>query len=172
MSFLELITKRYSVRSFKDMPVEKEKLVHVLEAARLAPSACNLQPWHFIVATDKSSKDKIAQAYQGQWLKDAPVIIVACGDHTKSWKRKDGKDHCDIDLAIAIEHMTLAAAEIGLGTCWVCAFDAQMCHEALELPAGLDPIALLPIGYPANESIPEKDRKTIKDIISWEGYQK
>ena len=130
MSFLELAKKRYSVRSYLDRPVEKEKLLQVLEAARIAPSAVNKQPWNFIVVTNENTKNKIAETYPREWFKTAPAVIVVCGDHSKSWKRKDGKDHCNIDVA-AIDHMTLAATDLGLGTCWVCAFDAKQCHKIL-----------------------------------------
>ncbi|NMA65822.1 MAG: nitroreductase, partial [Clostridiaceae bacterium] len=127
MSFFEVAEKRYSLRKFNTKEVEKEKILKVIEAARIAPSACNLQPYHFIVITDSELRKKVAESYPREWFKNAPVIIVACGDHSKSWKRIDGKDHCDVDVAIAVDHMTLAAAEQGLGTCWVCAFDAKMC---------------------------------------------
>ncbi|HLV08742.1 MAG TPA: nitroreductase family protein [Halanaerobiales bacterium] len=167
MSFSGLVKKRYSVRNYKDIPVAKDKIFQVLEAARDAPSAVNYQPWHFIVVSDAELKSKIAETYSGDWLKKVPVIIVACGDHSISWTRKDGKDHCDIDLGIAVEHMALAAADIGLGTCWVCAFDAQKCHEIMELPDNLEVIALLPIGYPQDEKIPAKKRKSIDEIVSW-----
>jgi len=171
MTFNELALKRYSVRKYQAKEVEREKILQVLEAARVAPSAVNFQPWHFIVLTEKDIKDKIAQVYPRDWFAEAPVIIVACGDHSVSWKRKDGKDHCDIDLAIAVEHITLAAADLGLGTCWVCAFDAELCHEILELPENLEPIALIPLGYPLEESVPPKKRKSLEEIVSWEGYQ-
>ncbi|HHW48744.1 MAG TPA: nitroreductase [Clostridiaceae bacterium] len=168
MSFLEIARKRYSVRDFKDIPVEKEKILQVLEAARIAPSAVNYQPWHFIVITDETMKNKVAEAYARDWFKKAPVIIVACGDHSKSWKRKDGKDHCDIDVAIAVDHITLAAADLGLGTCWVCAFDADKCHETLGLPDNLEVVALIPMGYPASDrGVKEKNRKSIEDIVTW-----
>lgn len=170
MSVIDIARKRYSVRKFKDMEVEKEKILQVLEAGRLAPSAVNFQPCHFIVITDKDIKSKVAEAYSRQWFQSAPVIIVACGDHSQSWKRKDGKDHCDIDVAIAVDHMTLAATDLGLGTCWVCAFDAKKCHDILDLPEHLEVIALLPMGYPIEESEPEKKRKSIEDIVSWERY--
>ncbi|NLI61622.1 MAG: nitroreductase, partial [Clostridiales bacterium] len=110
----------------------------------------------------------------GRWLKQAPVIIVACGDHSQSWKRGDGKDHCDIDVAIAIDHMTLAAAEEGLGTCWICAFDAELCHEILELPEDMEVIALLPIGYPQEESDEERhnrQRKPLDQIVGWDRWE-
>lgn len=170
MSFLELAKKRYSVRSYLDKPVEKEKLLQVLEAARIAPSAVNKQPWHFIVVTDKIIKNKIAETYPRDWFKTVPAVIVVCGDHSKSWKRNDGKDHCDIDVAIAIDHMTLAATDLGLGTCRVCAFDAKQCHKALELPENLEVVALLPIGYPADTAPESKKRMELSEIVSWEKY--
>ncbi|NLO98055.1 MAG: nitroreductase [Peptococcaceae bacterium] len=170
MTFIEIARKRCSVRKYKDRTIEKEKILQVLEAARIAPSAANYQPWHFIVITEKKMIEQIAEVYPSSWLSQAPVIIVACGDHSRSWKRKDGKDHCDIDLAIAIDHMTLAAADLGIGTCWVCAFDAAKCHKILALPEHLEPVALLPMGYPLEEALPEKNRKSIEEIVSWERY--
>lgn len=170
MSLVDIVKKRYSVRSFKDIPVEKEKIIQILESARYAPSAVNYQPWHFIVITDEETKMKIAETYPRTWFKYAPVIIVACGDHNKSWKRKDGKDHCDIDVAIAVDHMTLTATDLGLGTCWVCAFDAEKCHELLNLPENLEAVALLPLGYPVEEFPKSKKRNDMADIASWEKY--
>jgi len=171
MSFLELAKKRYSVRSYLDRPVEKEKLLQVLEAARIAPSAVNKQPWNFIVVTNENTKNKIAETYPREWFKTAPAVIVVCGDHSKSWKRKDGKDHCNIDVAIAIDHMTLAATDLGLGACWVCAFDAKQCHKILGLPENLEVIALIPIGYPADTAPENKNRMDISEIVSWEKYR-
>ena len=171
MSFIDIAKKRHCIRDFKDMPVEKEKILQVLEAGRIAPSAVNYQPLHFIVITDEIEKSKVAESYARDWFKKAPVIIAACGDHSLSWKRKDGKDHCDIDVAIAVDHMTLAAADIGLGACWVCAFDAERCHKALGLPENLEVIALMPMGYPAADyREQEKKRKSIADVVSWERY--
>jgi nitroreductase len=167
MSVLEIGKKRYSVRTYLDKEVEKDKLIQVLEAGRMAPSAVNFQPIHFIVITDSDEKQKIAEVYKRDWFKSAPVIIIACGDHSKSWKRNDGKDHCDIDVAIAIDHMTLAATELGLGTCWVCAFDAKRCHEILELPEHLEVVALLPIGYPTGERTGEIKRQSFDEFVSW-----
>ena len=153
-----------------DKEVERDKILQVLEAGRIAPSAVNFQPIHFIVITDNNTKLKVLEAYPRDWIKDAPVIIVACGDHSKSWKRNDGKDHCDIDVAIAIDHMTLAATELELGTCWVCAFNAKLCHEILELPEHLEVIALLPLGYPVGERNTEIIRKNMEEMVSWEKY--
>ncbi len=173
MSFLELAKKRFSVRHYQDLNVEEEKLRHVLEAGRIAPSAVNFQPWYFIVVRDEELRKQIASTYRGKWLLEAPVIIVVCGDHSKSWRRPDGKDHCNIDAAIAIDHMTLAAAEIGLGTCWVCYFNAMQCHRILKLPGHVEAIALLPLGYPAESTDPERHatkRKKLEEVVCWDGF--
>ncbi len=170
MSFIDLAMKRYSCRDYQNKPVEKEKILQVLEAGRIAPSAVNFQPWHFIVIADQNVKSKVSEAYPRDWFKKAPVIIAVCGDHSRSWKRKDDKDHCDIDAAIAVDHMTLAAVDCGLGTCWVCAFDAERCHQALNLPENLEVIVLLALGYPADENRHiEKKRKSLEEIVSWIG---
>ena len=170
MSVFELMKERCSVREFTDQPVEKDKLIQVLEAARVAPSAANRQPWHFIVLQDEELK----KAVSSHWGSKSPVIIVICGDHSASWFRKDGKDHCDIDAAIAVDHMTLMVTELGLGSCWVCAFDSARTTEVLDLPEHLEPIALLPLGYPAQIADPNRhdsERKPLAEIISWDGYQ-
>lgn len=171
MSFLNLARSRYSVRSYQDREVEKDMILQVLEAGRLAPSAVNFQPLHYIVITESEEKQKILDAYPRGWLKEAPAIIVVCGNHKESWKRRDGKDHCDIDATIAIDHMTLAAADLGLGSCWVCAFDAKSCHESLGLPEHMEVIALLPLGYPKGERITEAKRKSMEELVSWERYE-
>ncbi len=170
MVFLELATERYSLRKFSDQPVEQEKILRILEAARLAPSAVNYQPCHFIIVTDHELKAKIAEGYSRPWFAKAPVVIVACGDHSMSWKRRDGKDHVDVDVAIAVDHLTLAAVELGLGTCWVCAFDAEHVRDVLKLPEHLEAIALVPLGYPGDEQRPIKKRKSIEELVSWNGY--
>ena len=171
MSFFALVKKRYSVREFTNQKVEKEKIKKILKTANLAPSAVNYQPWHFIVITEEGLKKSIAKAYPRSWFQEAPVIIAACGDHSQSWKRRDGKDHCDVDVAIAVDHLTLAAADQGLGTCWVCAFDARMVEEVLKLPSHLEAVALIPLGYPQKTEAPEKKRKDWDEIVSWNGYQ-
>lgn len=168
MPVLDLMKARCSVRQFRDQPIEREKLLYVLEAARVAPSGCNYQPWRFLVLEDKELFRRVSP----DWVTEsqAPVVIVACGDHQHAWRRRDGKDHCDIDVAIAVDHLTLAAAEVGLGTCWICSFDAYRCATLLNLPYQLEPVVLLPIGYPA-QSRPanrhDTDRKPLDQIVSW-----
>ncbi|WP_094545914.1 nitroreductase family protein [Petroclostridium xylanilyticum] len=175
MSFLELAKRRYSVRDYKDTPVEEEKILQVLEAGRVAPSAVNYQPLYFIVVRDEELRKKILTTYPRNWIASAPVIIVVCGDHSKAWRRADGKDHCDIDTAIAIDHMTLAATDLGLGTCWVCAFNSMQCHKILGLPSHIEVIALLPLGYPADQADVDRHstkRKKIEEIVYWDGFSK
>ena len=173
MNFLDLAKKRYSVRKFTNQIPEKEKLMKILEAGRIAPSAVNFQPWHFVVITEKEALENIYPVYHRNWFNAVPVVIVICGDHDKSWKRSDGKDFCDIDVSIAVDHITLEAAELGLGTCWVCNFDKQKCIQALDLPDNIEPIAILPLGYPADEvdeNRHETKRKKIEEIIHWQMF--
>ncbi len=167
MNLLELTKQRYSVRLFSNQEIEKEKLDYLLEVARMAPSAVNLQPWSFLVLQSEEAKKDIQACYDRDWFKTAPIYIVVCGNHLASWKRaSDNKDHCDIDIAIATEHIALAAAEQGLGSCWVCNFDAALCKKLMQLPDGIEPMVILPIGYPDQQSVAkEKNRKNTEDIV-------
>lgn len=172
--FLHLAKHRYSTRQYDKKAVEPEKLNYILESGRIAPSAANYQPWIFIVVTDEPYHSRMWEVYQRPWFKDAPVYIVLCADHTKSWKRYDGKDHADIDAAIAADHMTLAATEQGLGTCWICHFDAVKCRQVLNLPAQIEPIVILSLGYPLDKCDPERHqklRKPIGEIVRWNQYE-
>jgi len=166
---MEIVSARRSVRNYTSQEIEPGKLDYVLETARLAPSACNRQPWLFIVVKEPKNKEKLQACYAREWFKSAPVYIIACADHTQSWKRTaDNKDHADVDVSITIEHICLAAAEQGLGTCWVCNFDPVALKEKFELPAHIEPVAILPIGYP-DKSVQNQptSRKNIFDIVKW-----
>lgn len=170
ITFLELAKKRYSVRSYQNRQVEEEKLNYILECGRVAPSAANYQPWHITVVRDAELRNQLAETYNRDWFRQAPIVLVFCGDHTTGWKRSDGKDHTDIDVAIIIDHMTLAAADKGLGTCWICNFDAKACAGILNLPPSLEPVAYLSLGYPARE--PEDParhliRKSLEEIVTF-----
>lgn len=171
MNFIELCKNRCSVRDFLPNPVEREKLEYLLEAARLAPSAVNFQPWLFLVVREEENRHKMQECYHREWFKSAPCYILICADHSHSWKRKvDGKDFSDVDASIAIEHMCLAAVEVGLGTCWVCNFDPQKVIDNFNLPENLEPIAILPVGYPNQQPCNEipKVRKPMTEIVRWE----
>ena len=166
MHFNLLLKERYSVRAYKQAKVSKALITQVLEAGRMAPSASNKQPWYFISICEGEQLERVKSAYSREWFAKAPQYIVICGDHNISWKRSyDLKDHCDIDVSIAVDHMTLRATELGLGTCWVCHFDKNMVSEILELPEGIEPIAILPIGYPANNEAPLKNRKSPEKVF-------
>lgn len=168
MSFLELAKKRFSVRKFKTDIVKNEDLQYILEAGRIAPSANNSQPWQFVVTQGDAKNDEVNNLYHREWFNDAPIVIVIVADHSKSWYRSDGKDHADIDAAIAADHMTLAATEKGLGTCWVCNFDIQKTKEYFRLPEHLEPMAFLPLGYPdaeVNENRHLIKRKPLNEIV-------
>ena len=174
MDFLTLAKNRFSCRNYKPEVPSDKLLLQVLEAARIAPSAANLQPWHFVVVKEASLLNGIKSCYKRDWLQSAPVVIVACGNHNESWKRDDGKDHCDIDLAIAIDHLTLAATNNGLGTCWICKFDAERAGEILNLPAEWEAIALIPIGFPETEPDVERHdrlRKKTEQIVSFDEFR-
>ena len=171
MKFLQLANQRYSVRNFEPKPVEKEKLLYVLEAARIAPSAANFQPWQFLVITDPEILALIHTIYPRAWMATAPAIIIALGNHKRGWHRiSDGKDFTDIDVAIAVDHLMLAAAEQELGTCWVCNFDAQKCCDIIGAPEYMEVIALIPIGYPVNETTSEKKREPINALVHWNRF--
>jgi nitroreductase len=174
MQLIDLIQKRCSVRNYSSRPVEQEKLDYLLEAARLAPSACNLQPWRFVVIRSEEGKEKIQACYAREWLRTAPLYILICGDHHRSWKRaQDGKDHADIDVSIATEHICLAAAEQGLGTCWICNFDTALCTQSFHLPEGLEPVVIIPVGYPADPEVFErtpKIRKPAAEVVEAERF--
>jgi nitroreductase len=171
MNFLQLIRERYSVRAFRPEPVSDVLLKQVVEAGRLAPSACNNQPWYFIIINNPDVVSKIHDAYPRDWFAKTNQIIAVCGDRDRSWKRSyDAKDHLDIDVAIAVDHMTLFAAELGLGTCWVCHFDPAKVSKALALPSHVEPIALLPIGYPQVMDTPSKNRKDIDEIVFYNTF--
>jgi len=172
MDFKDLAQRRYSVRSYQSTPVEREQLLKVLGAALLAPSAVNFQPWKFIVVTDPELLAQLHGCYHREWFKTAPACIVAIGDHDKGWHRPtDGKDYTDMDVAIAVDHLMLAATEIGLGTCWICHFNAEKCAEIFDLPANFEAIAMIPIGYPNSETIPEKKRKTLNQTVLWNKFE-
>lgn len=168
MKFIELTKERHSVRSYAARPVEKEKLDYILECARLAPSAVNKQPWKFMVVQSEEAKAKVCQCYGREWMAGAPLYIIVCAVETEAWTRRfDGKNHADIDAAIATEHICLAAADQGLGSCWVCNFDTELIQKLFHFEPGTHPVAIIPVGYPDEAERPEAKRKPMNEIVSY-----
>jgi nitroreductase len=169
MSFLELVNKRASIRAYATTPVGEADLEAVLEAGRLAPSAANKQAWHFIVVREPVRRAELGHAYPREWFWKAPAILVVCVEPAKAWVRSDGKNYADVDGAIAMDHMTLCAADRGLGTCWIGAFDPARLRRVLGLPEGVEPLAMTPLGKPA-EPGRAKSRKAVAEVVRHERW--
>jgi len=154
MTFLELAKERYSVRSFKNLPIREEHMNRILEAGHVAPTACNNQPQKIYIATSEEARKKLASVCRCTF--DAPVILVVCYDQTRDWKNKlqPGYESGETDAAIVCTHMMLEAAELGIGTCWVGYFNASQVSQVLGLPENITVCALLPMGYPTDDAKP------------------
>jgi len=170
MNFNELSKSRKSVRSFQDKVISKDDLMTLIEAAQSAPSAGNCQPWHFFVVTDNATKEKLTNecCYQS-FIMTAPAIIVICADIPRTTGRYGdrGRDlYCLQDTAAAIQNILLCAKSMDMGTCWVGAFDEQKTTEVLNLQPDMRPIAVIPVGYPANDT-PFVKRRPIEEIVTF-----
>ena len=168
VSVMTAIKMRRSIRHYKDKPVEREKLKKVLEAGRLAPSAGNMQEWKFIVVSDKNTREKLAMAAHSRFVGEAPLVIVACATITDC-VLESGQLAYPMDVAIAVDHMTLKAVEEGLGTCWVGDFDERKVKEALNIPDDVRVVTLLTLGYPKYVPGPRK-RKKLEEIVAYEKW--
>lgn len=166
MDFGELIAGRYSVRAYKSDPVPEELLGRVLEAARLAPTAANRQPFTVYVVSTAGREEGLRKVYHRHWFTQGPMVLCVCTTPAQAWNRVkfDGKCYADVDAAIAMDHMILAAAEAGLGTCWIAAFDPAAAREVLKLPEGIEPVLFTPLGYPADAPKP-KERKPLAELV-------
>jgi nitroreductase len=168
MELLEAVKKRYSCRAYQDRPVETEKLDKILDAARLAPSAKNLQDWRFVIVTDKQTRAQLCTAANNQaFVAQAPVVIVCCG--TQSYLMGCGQPVGPIDVAIAMEHIALAAASLGLATCWVGSFCPDEIRKILQIPTHIHIIELLALGWPADKQ-PEIKRLPLEAIVCREKW--
>jgi nitroreductase len=166
----EAIRTRKSVRSYLDKAVEADKLTRVLEAARMAPSAGNRQEWRFVVTTDPEKRLRLAEEAAGQrFIAQAPVVIAACAQPDGKIMRC-GQACYPIDVAIAIDHLTLAAAAEGLGTCWIGSFDPEVVRRILEIPEAMIVVELLPLGYPADPQPVPKSRLPMDSIVHYESW--
>ena len=170
MEFSNLVADRYSVRKYEEKKVEEEKLSAILEAGRVAPSAHNSRPIKLIVVQSEEGLGKIKKATNSH---GAPLVIITCGDtKTAAVRPADGRLLVDVDTSIVTDHMMLQACALGLGTCWICAFDPQSIRKEFHLPDHLEPVNLLAIGYAADNPLsPEKHdqrRKTIAELVAYE----
>lgn len=163
MEFMELAKSRYSVRSFKETEVEAEKIEKIIEAGRVAPTACNFQPQRIYVVKSKENKSKLATICQ--YTFNAPVIFVICYDKEKTWKNRlmPGYQSGETDASIVCTHMMLQAWELGIGSCWVGFFNNEEVSKVLNLPDNFVVSALLPIGYPSDNSVPSKGHFEVLD---------
>jgi nitroreductase len=166
MEFFELIKKRYSVRAYISKPVERGKLKKILEAAILAPTAANRQPFRLLVVKTEGRQAGLKRIYGRDWFVQAPLAVCACAVNGESWVRKDGKNYAEVDATIAFTHLILAAHDLGLGTCWIAAFDPAAARDVLKLPAELEPVAFTPLGYPADEGKPKR-RRPASDLVQY-----
>lgn len=173
MKFIELAKQRCSIRSYTNKAVSKKMLTEVLEAGRLAPTACNYQPFTFVVVQEKENLEALAEGYPADWFAEAPVVIAVCTQASKAWvrKRHDDRNYADVDAAIAADHMTLAAEDLGLGTCWVGAFDPKVIRKALGVPRSIEPLILLTLGHPKEKGRP-KTRKSLEELVRYETWSK
>jgi nitroreductase len=169
MEFSELIRSRYSVRSYKSDEIEAGLLQRILEAAAVAPTAANRQSFQLLVVHTKGREQELQMVYPKSWFVQAPLVLCACGLPKENWVRRDGKNYNDVDVAIVMDHLILAAANEGLGTCWIGAFNPEKAREVFQLPADVEPIALTPLGYP-NDQPSEKRRKPLNALVRYERW--
>ena len=173
MEFIDLAKKRFSLRKFSDKKVEQEKLDRILEAGRVAPTAVNKQPQRIIVLNNEDSLNKVKKSTKYHF--DAPVIIIVCYDSEESWKNPfNDNDGGVLDVSIVITQMMLEATNLGMGTTFVAYFDPEVVSKEFELPDNIIPVALLPLGYPADDAQPSKShgsRKEIKETVSYNSFK-
>ncbi len=165
MELYEVMRRRRSIRGFKPVPIPPAALERICEAVRLAPTACNLQPFRFLLVQSPEKKAAVCDCYKrGTWLATAPLIVVALGNRGTAWKRLNGTPAHVIDTSIALEHLVLAAEAEGLGSCWICAFDQDELHRTLGVSDDWEVVAMTPVGYPDAEPRPFA-RKPVSELF-------
>jgi len=173
----ETIKKRRSVRRYSSKPISEDILERFRDALKFAPSACNLQPWKFIFVFDEKIRLDLSRiADEQEFIAKAPLIVVACGYPNKAYKKMGGNGNSvDIDVAIALDHLSLAAASEGIGTCWIGAFDENRTKELLRIPDDVKIVAMMPVGYPESSNlirpISENQRKPKSEIFCIDYYK-
>lgn len=174
MRFDQIVENRRSTRSFDSRPIEKKDLLAIVEAARLAPSACNSQTWRFIAVTDRETLQRICReamrpVIPNRWLEQAPLIVVGCSQldiiANRIGTRVTGIEYYQIDLGIAMEHMVLKATELGLGTCWIGWFKEDKIKEILEIPDRIKVSVMLAVGFSKEQKLKKRGRKPLRKIL-------
>lgn len=169
MHFNELVKQRYSVRGYRPDPVPGAVLAQLLETIRLAPSAHNYQPYRLIVIRTAGREVELSKIYDRDWFVQAPLVLCAVGVPEEAWVRQDGRSFMDVDVAILVDHLTFAAADLGLGTCWIGSFNAQAARQVLGLPDEVEPLLFTPLGYPADEPH-TKERRPLTDLVRYDRW--
>ena len=170
MEYSALIVARYSVRAYRADPVEENKLQAVLEAARLAPTAANRQPVQLVVMHTAGREEELGKIYRRPWFVQAPLVIAVCAVSSQAWVRESDKFNARlIDAAIVADHLILAAANLGLGTCWIANFNTEAARSVLRLPDEVEPVIFTPLGYPADQPGP-KTRKPLTELVRYEHW--
>ena len=171
MDFDELVLKRYSCRQYSDRVIEDHKLAKVLEAARLAPTAANRQPFRILLLKTNGRQEDLQKIYPKEWFVQPPLILCVCCLPEEGWTRRkyDHQSYAVVDAAIIVDHITLQAADLGLGTCWIGDFNPAAAREILSLPEGVEPVAFTPLGYPLDQPTMKK-RKELKDLVHYDTW--
>jgi nitroreductase len=169
VDFFETIGARYSVRGYRPDPVPDELLDRVLEAARKAPTAANRQPFRLVVIRTQGREEELARVYARRWFTQAPLVIAVIAVPGEAWRRVDDKPYDEVDAAIAMDHLILAATALGLGTCWIAAFDPDAAREVLGLPGDVEPIAFTPLGWP-DKAAAATDRRPLSELVKHERW--
>ena len=174
MTFLDLAKRRHSVRAYRPDPVPDELLATVLEAGRLAPTASNKQPFRIIVVQTRGREAELRRIYDRDWFVQAPLILCVCAVPSEAWRRTmyDGRSHADVDSSIVMDHLVLAAADLGLGTCWIAAFDPAAAREVLAIPDQGEPMLFTPLGYAADSSPSPRhaERRPLDELVRYERW--
>jgi nitroreductase len=169
VDFFTLIESRYSVRAYSPQPVDEQTLQRVLHAAQLAPTAANRQPFRLIVLETHGHEAVLRRLYHREWFSQAPLVIGICSVPGEAWVRRDGRNYAEVDASIVMDHVILAATALGLGTCWVGAFDPDAARTLLDIPDDHEPIAFTPLGYPADTPEP-KTRRPLADLVRYHRF--
>jgi nitroreductase len=169
MDVLETMAARYSARSYKADAVEDDKLAQVLAAAQLAPTAANRQPFRLVVLRTAGREDELRRIYSRPWFTVPPLVLAMIAVPAEAWRRMDGKPYDEVDATIAMDHVVLAAASLGLGTCWIAAFDPAAARDVLGLPDDVEPIAFTPLGYAA-DAPSQKKRRPLDELVKYDRW--